>query len=287
MVNAEQPPDPVRALEFKEKGNKCFQAGDYQGAEGFYTQAISHDPTNPLLYTNRAMALLKLSHYESVISDSLTALSLHPNNMKAHFQLAQAQIALHHEKDALESAKKAYELCMEEVMHGGKGATSLGPIMELVRRCRKEVWEGRERERTRTEKGLLGELVRDLEDRRDVEVQRLEGESAGEIQIEEVRQEYEGKIESLRGVFHRAGEVPRRRVPDWCIDDITFAVMDDPVVTKTGQSYDRSSIMEHLKRSPTDPLTREPLHVSDLRPNLALREACEEFLEENGWAVDW
>lgn len=57
--------------------------------------------------------------------------------------------------------------------------------------------------------------------------------------------------------------------------------------TKTGQSYDRSSIIEHLKRSSTDPLTREPLNVEDLRPNLALRAACEEYLENNGWAVDW
>jgi len=45
--------------------------------------------------------------------------------------------------------------------------------------------------------------------------------------------------------------------------------------------------MEHLKRSQTDPLTREPLRVEDLRPNLALKEACEQFLAENGWAVDW
>jgi len=45
--------------------------------------------------------------------------------------------------------------------------------------------------------------------------------------------------------------------------------------------------MEHLRRSTTDPLTREPLGIDDLRPNLALREACEAFLEENGWAVDY
>lgn len=45
--------------------------------------------------------------------------------------------------------------------------------------------------------------------------------------------------------------------------------------------------MEHLRRHPTDPLTREPLVPADLRPNLALKEACAEFLEENGWAVDW
>lgn len=172
-------------------------------------------------------------------------------------------------------------------MHGGKGASSLGPIMELVRRCRLEVWEARERRRVGEEEGLLGELIRDLEGKRDKEVERLEGENPGEVAVEEAKKEYEDKIESLRRVFHRAGEVPRRRVPDWAIDDITFAVMSDPVVTKTGQSYDRSSILEHLKRSPTDPLTREPLHPSELRPNLALREACEEFLNDNGWAVDW
>jgi len=102
-----------------------------------------------------------------------------------------------------------------------------------------------------------------------------------------VKQDFETKIENVRGVFDRAGEAKRRRVPDWCIDDISFAFMLDPVVTKTGQSYDRASIMEHLKHSQTDPLTREPLHPLDLRPNLALRTACEEFLDDNGWAVDW
>ncbi len=57
--------------------------------------------------------------------------------------------------------------------------------------------------------------------------------------------------------------------------------------TKTGNSYERSSIMEHLRRSHTDPLTRSPLSPDDLRPNLALRQATEEFLEKNGWAVDY
>lgn len=63
--------------------------------------------------------------------------------------------------------------------------------------------------------------------------------------------------------------------------------MHDPVVTKHGQSYDRATVLDHLRRSPTDPLTREPLRIEDLRPNLALKAACEAFLEENGWAADW
>lgn len=57
--------------------------------------------------------------------------------------------------------------------------------------------------------------------------------------------------------------------------------------TKTGKSYERATIMEHLRRHPSDPLTREPLSAAELRPNLSLRQACADFLEENGWAVDW
>ena len=63
--------------------------------------------------------------------------------------------------------------------------------------------------------------------------------------------------------------------------------MHDPMMTKTGNSYDRVTLMEHLKRSHTDPLTREPLRADDIRPNLALKQACDEFLEKNGWAVDY
>lgn len=63
--------------------------------------------------------------------------------------------------------------------------------------------------------------------------------------------------------------------------------MHDPVMTKTGNSYDRVTLMEHFKRSRTDPLTREPLQPDDIRPNLALKQACEDFLENNGWAVDY
>jgi STIP1 homology and U-box containing protein 1 len=59
------------------------------------------------------------------------------------------------------------------------------------------------------------------------------------------------------------------------------------IQTKTGQSYERASILEHLRRSLTDPLTRETLRIVDLRPNLGLKAACAEFLEQNGWAVDW
>lgn len=62
----------------------------------------------------------------------------------------------------------------------------------------------------------------------------------------------------------------------------------DPVITRTGHSYERSTLLEHLKNNPTDPLTREPLTAKELRPNVALRQVLEEFWKTAGtWAIDW
>ena len=45
---------------------------------------------------------------------------------------------------------------------------------------------------------------------------------------------WEGKIREVRRVWESAegcnGLERRRKVPDWCVDDITFSVMLDPVV---------------------------------------------------------
>lgn len=51
--------------------------------------------------------------------------------------------------------------------------------------------------------------------------------------------------------------------------------MKDPVISITGQSYEREVIEEHIKKRGTDPLTGEKLTLEDLRPNRGLREAIE------------
>ena len=223
---------------------------------------------------------------------------------------------------------------------------SLQAITEAVLRAYRGRWvrgDG-ERERRREEReNLVGELVEGVEN----------GEGDGV--------EKERKVKILREVFGEServdgrGTVGERKVPDWCVDDISFNPMVDPVMvsfaflfpfpapshllplsfsspsfspsfspfhsllplppppppsvpsispppphhppphhptntpppqTKTGNSYERASLLKHLERSPTDPLTREPLTIHDLRPNLALKAACRAFLLENGWAVD-
>ena len=222
--------------------------------------------------------------------------------MKAHYSLSQAHLALHAYDDALDHAMKAHALCVQAA------DKSLATITTHVLKCKKERWDDMEKRRIRETSDLEAEVLEVLERERDQAVRDAEGSDEGSRR--EVEEEWKGKLERMRGVFEegRKGREKRRVVPDWAIDDISFCVMVDPVIvsgilsiwgmigrgwqltgwqTKTGKSYERASIQEHLRRQQTDPLTREPLYISDLRPNLDLKQACDEFLVENGWAADW
>lgn len=237
--------------------------------------------------------------------------------MKAYYLLAQAQLALHHPNEALSSAMTAYEECLKSPYN-----PSTSMVSALVLQAKKEKWEAKERERIRRRSEMLRDLEQALKKNADDEFQSLElrlqngevSESEGAEERQEVESETNKKIEELWLLFEVADpanmkrrvsialcipnvknfrkflltlRITKQQIPDYMIDNISFEVMHDPVTTKNGQSYDKSTILEHLRRSETDPMTRQPLRHADLRPNLALKQACEEFLENNGWVVDW
>jgi len=52
-------------------------------------------------------------------------------------------------------------------------------------------------------------------------------------------------------------------------------------------SFERVGLLRHLKMAGVDPITREPLTERQLVTNVGLKNACSEFLEKNGWAVDY
>ncbi|KAF1913375.1 hypothetical protein BDU57DRAFT_522263 [Ampelomyces quisqualis] len=214
--------------------------------------------------------------------------------MKAFFYLAQAQLSVNHPNEALSSALMAYELCTTSAQQTSNAAT----ISALVLKCKKAKWDIRERERIRRRADLLSDLEAMLEtkfkkDTDDIEA-RMESGSVSRMQGQEERaerkQEFETKRDDLRTAFAISDPEhhQKREVPDYLIDGITFELLVDPVVTKNGRSYERATLIEHLKRSATDPLTRETLTIDDLRPNMALKEACAEFMEQNsGWVYEW
>lgn len=225
--------------------------------------------------------------------------------MRELFYSAQAQFALHHPNEALASALKAYEQVYAQAPTSGSNGNSssnaiksVSAIAALIIKCKKLKFEARQRERAQRSGDLLAELEAGLESKRRTDLAQISDaiadRSLGVVEGDERRAEIDAatqaSIDQLRTVFAIADPAnhAKKEIPDWAIDTITFELMHDPVVTKQGHSFERATIIEHLKRSQTDPLTREKLTVGDLRPNIALKQALEEFWENaQGSAVEW
>ncbi|KAK9473673.1 uncharacterized protein V1510DRAFT_413569 [Dipodascopsis tothii] len=272
------------AEDHKQAGNVLFKQEDYAGAVQEYTKAIIRDSSNPAYFTNRALCRLRLGQHEQVLSDCDKAIELSAESMKAHYYKSQALLELGRPNEALSAGRTAYTLAIAQK------SASASAISTTVLMAKKNRWEARERRRIEAEGELLVEARALLEAARDSKLAAARAQLGGyelEDEVDTIHHTYRAKIDALEGALGRVDEAFRvRTVPEYLIDPISFNVFYDPVISKSGQSYEKSVLLEHLKNHKFDPFTREYLRPEDLRPNLALRAAAEEFLEHNGWAVD-
>lgn len=149
------------------------------------------------------MTRIKLQSWEDCIDDCLKSIELEPGNMKGYYYLAQAQLALHHPNEALNSAMTAYEECIKTNNSSTKNVSS------LVLQAKMEKWDARERDRIRRRSALLAELEDGLGKVRQYELHNLKTRIAqGEVGISEAAEEKEEietasrkKIDELRSVF--------------------------------------------------------------------------------------
>lgn len=73
----------------------------------------------------------------------------------------------------------------------------------------------------------------------------------------------------------------QKNAPDHFCCPITLAPMKDPVIAPSGHSYERETLLAHVARYGTDPLTGEVLQADQVRPNRALRDAIAAWATEN------
>lgn len=179
------------------------------------------------------MARLKLHLYDAVIPDCLASLELLSENMKAHYYLAQAEIELGRLEDAYKSAQTAYEMCsgVKTGVVDRSWEASLGLVTALVLRCKKELWEKKEDERLKVRNILLEETSALIRARKEEQKKKIAAHDGSQQEMDDVEREWTEKEQELRRVWESAAnnEGKRREVPDWAIDNITFAVMLDPV----------------------------------------------------------
>ena len=66
-------------------------------------------------------------------------------------------------------------------------------------------------------------------------------------------------------------------VPPFLVCPLIGATMRDPVMTRSGHTYDRTAIEAYLSRDPRDPVTDEPASLDELSPNMAIRAALRDY----------
>lgn len=273
------------AQQFKEQGNRYFQQQKFDEAAESYGKAIARNSEDATYFTNRALCYLNLKKWNLVDKDCKRALELDARNVKANYFLG--KLALHDNNldEAIKCLTIANDIAFSQKMKFGDDITN------MLRQARREKFKIEEEKRLNQEIELqtyLNQLVdRDIE-REVAEYLDTSGDDKSETQINDIRSKGEDKKIQINTLFAQIDERRQKReIPDYLCGKISFELLKDPVITPSGITYDRSDIKEHLHRvGHFDPITREPLTVDQLIPNLAMKEVLDAFLAENEWALD-
>lgn len=253
------------------------------------------NPGQALYYTNRALCHLKLKRWESVCKDCRWALDIDPCLMKGHFFLGLALLELELFDEAVKYLQRAVDLAKEQKLNYGDDITS------VLRQAKKRRFQVREEQRISQDIELqtyLNQLIIDDAKRNLATLQEQETSKDSNVETnsaefarrkEEIEEKRDTCISRLNDLFAKIDERRRKReVPDYLCGKISFEILQEPVITPSGITYERKDIEEHLQRvGHFDPVTRVRLTQDQLIPNLAMKEVVDTFLQDNEWALHY
>ncbi|KAG9395269.1 TPR repeat [Carpediemonas membranifera] len=99
------------SAEKKALGVAAFSAGNYADAEKYFTEAIEMDPTNHLLFGNRAAVFAKVGNYEKSLADAQRSVEIAPNYAKGYNRVATAYQYLNKVDEAIEAVENGLKAC--------------------------------------------------------------------------------------------------------------------------------------------------------------------------------
>eukprot|EP01062_Namystynia_karyoxenos_P006032 TRINITY_DN1210_c0_g3_i1.p1 TRINITY_DN1210_c0_g3~~TRINITY_DN1210_c0_g3_i1.p1 ORF type:complete len:303 (+),score=121.27 TRINITY_DN1210_c0_g3_i1:77-985(+) len=88
----------------KQKGNACFKEGDYAAAAGHYSEAIEHNPSDAVLYSNRSACHASLKQFEEALRDANKVISLRADWGKGYSRKAAALAGMKRKAEARTAA---------------------------------------------------------------------------------------------------------------------------------------------------------------------------------------
>ncbi|XP_042028826.1 TPR repeat-containing thioredoxin TTL1-like [Salvia splendens] len=116
------------------RGNDLFKSERYTEACSAYGEGLKHDPSNSVLYCNRAACWFKLGMWERSVDDCNQALRIQPNYIKALLRRAASNSKL----ERLSEAVRDYEVLRRELPDDKEVAESLFHAQVALKKSRGE-----------------------------------------------------------------------------------------------------------------------------------------------------
>ncbi|KAI7727698.1 hypothetical protein M8C21_021810 [Ambrosia artemisiifolia] len=118
------------ASDLAAKAKEAFIDDHFELAVDLYSEAILIDPNNPLLFSDRAQANIKLHNFTEAVADANKAIELDPSNPKAYLRKGTACFSL----EEYQTAKTAFEA-------GSKLAPEDARFTDWIKKCDKFIAE--------------------------------------------------------------------------------------------------------------------------------------------------
>ncbi|KAK6134675.1 hypothetical protein DH2020_031600 [Rehmannia glutinosa] len=119
------------------RGNDLFKSERFTEACSAYGEGLRLDPSNSVLYCNRAACWFKLSQWERSVDDCNQALRIQPGYMKALLRRAASNCKLERWSEAV----RDYEVLRRELPDNNEVAESLFHAQVALKKSREKSWE--------------------------------------------------------------------------------------------------------------------------------------------------
>ncbi|XP_017029161.1 E3 ubiquitin-protein ligase CHIP-like [Drosophila kikkawai] len=278
----------LREKQLKRQGDRLFKAHKFEDALKSYSAAVNMNPTNYKHLMDRAKCYKNLNQWELFVQDWRRALNFKGNMLYVAGILMGAELvqANNSIEEVATYLKAARIVTKREVQRNSNG------LFLKLERARKNRWLDLESREINQEKELVDYMNKLIKFDKKIRLGLLKKiknnlpEDEVKAKRREIQKTSTEKSKQLSKIFEKLKERRKKReIPDYLLCPISFGIFKNPVITPCGITYERKSIVKHLKQGgPFDPVTRTELTEEQLIPNRAIMNAVDSFLAENEWA---
>jgi len=273
------------ASERKDFGNMAFAKNKLAAAIEAYTEALTLDPTWAVPLINRALCRRMRAEWNLVLEDCEKALKLDSESVKASYLLGLALMEHAKLEQVGDEAKKLAQRSCRELqlaleLAREKGATMQDEIWRAWAKCKYRTYEMTTERKRGRRTALLNRLLQMLA--------ASEEDADADADATELRSVFSDAARAAgdEGYDAQGGaSTANDEAPQWAVCPVSLTIFRDPVVSPSGISYERERLLEHINKDRKwDPVTRAPISsISALHPNVQLRNAIEDYLENKPW----